>query len=109
MNTDLAACSVKPEVDLDADLHGDRLAVLLGGIEFPAAHGFDGFLIETHSQGAPHTDLARAAICADDYPQNHRPLVLGSAGRLRVVRIGIIEYLWGQDTAADVVNTAADA
>ena len=41
---------VQSEVNLDVDLHCHWATVLLSRLELPFTHGFDGLLIESHTQ-----------------------------------------------------------
>lgn len=60
--------SVEPEVNFDVDLHRHRAAVLHCRLEFPLAHGFNGFLVETHAQAARNLDIARLTVLIHDQP-----------------------------------------
>jgi hypothetical protein len=72
-------CSVKVEIDLDVDLHGDRLAILHRRLKAPLANSLNRFLVETHAERTLDAELFRSTVWADDRPKNHRPLVLGFA------------------------------
>src|ERR1019366_7516387 len=71
---------VQPEIYFHVDHHGDRLAVLAGGLELPQLDGLDGLLVQSHAQRALDADLLRTAIGADHQPQHDSSLVLCFAG-----------------------------
>jgi hypothetical protein len=72
--------SKKMEVDDDIHLDGNRPSVFPGWFEAPGAYGFDGFLIQTHSQRPNNQQIVCMSIGPDCRQQSNFTLVLYSAG-----------------------------
>src|ERR1019366_2769410 len=70
------------------------------GLEAPSLHCLDGFLIQTQSQRALHSDFAGLAVRTHYQPQHACPLVLRLARFFRVLRIGLINNLRRRNATA---------
>src|ERR1039458_8794240 len=101
----------QPEVPLDIRHHHCRLAVQRSRLELPAAHRFHGALVQSEPQVLPYRNVLRLATGVDLDPQHHRPLQLGFACFLGILRIGLPQqHRRRQHTARrSVVGDAVDS
>src|SRR5580658_6181520 len=67
------------EVYGDADQHRHGLSVFGSGFEAIAADGFEGFLVETHTQCANDVHILRNAVRVDNDRQHAGPLIFIAA------------------------------
>src|SRR5882672_7160323 len=81
-------CLIQVESDFDIHLNRNGAAIFLGWIELPGLYAFNGFFIQTHSQGTHYTRIMYAAIRAHNNVQDHHSLILGLARFFRKLRFG---------------------
>lgn len=80
------------EIDLDADLHGHRLAVLARGIEAPAVHGFKRFLVESHAERAGYAKARGPAVRRYDGGDDYYSLQPDLARFIGVVGLRFVDH-----------------
>lgn len=94
--------------DGDPRCHGMFRAVS-GRNKFPAAHSFDGALVETEADALQDTDVLRVAVGADQYLQRDRTLHFGFARIVGVSGIRAIRTDGWDETRPIPATIAADA
>src|SRR4051794_12818709 len=90
---------MKREIHFDVDRHGDRRAIFGRGLELPLARRFHRFFVESHSELADDTDIARAAVRTHDERKQHRSLMLGATGLFGEVRLRFVDRYRSCDAA----------
>ena len=70
-------------------------------------HGFNGFFVESQTQGPDHTRVGDVALRVDHDPQHHDSLVLGLAGLFGVGRLRLVDRNRRADSVAYAVNAVA--
>ena len=95
--------------DLDADLYVDRLAILQCGLKTPLLDCLNRFCVESISETANHTDVARLSLFVDDQPQNAGTLSLRYTRFLGIFRVRSGHRLRRRNPAANLENASADS
>ena len=85
------------------------MAGLHCGAEAPLGDGFDGLFIESKAEGTDHVDVARVAICIDDYGEKHSSRVFSSSGLFGILGLDFANQNWSRNFASDPINASARA
>src|SRR5215469_14980472 len=82
--------SVQVEVHFDRDGNGDRMAVFHRRLKSPVLDRLDRFFVQPHSQAGLHVDIAGPPVRSYHQSERANSLVLGLAGFLGELRLGLI-------------------
>ena len=87
---------VEAEVDFYIDVDGDGgFAVAHRGLELVFANRFHGFFVEAHAEGTDNVDVLGVALSVDDETDQTNALILGAAGFIRELCLGLEERYRG--------------
>src|SRR6476469_5848046 len=92
-----------------ADLHVHGSAILKSRVELPVSDRVNRFLVEAEPESTHHTNVTGMTGRIDDQPQCAGSLLLGAARFLGVLRIRSGSRRGSRNSAAHLVNSAADA
>ena len=90
--------------DVDNDVNRDT--VTFGRREFPLAHGFDGFLLESTAQRPAHLHVADRAIAAHDNLEHDVAFDRLTSRGIRVARTNFPDQRRWVDAGARLIRTA---
>src|ERR1700693_3087603 len=93
----------------DADLDVDGLSVFHRWLKTPLPHGLESLRVQSIAQTTNYLDITRFPRRVHDQPKDARTLGFGPSRIFRIFRTGGRDPLRRGDTAANFVNTAANA
>lgn len=98
--------SIQVEIDVDYQLHCDRMALVHCGPELVLSHGFHRLLIQAHAEVANHMDVLWVSLAVNDELNRNDALKIGTASLIGEFGIHRVHELRSGDTSTYAHNSA---
>lgn len=95
------------EIDIDDDLHWDRMTLVHRWLELVLPDCFHRFFIETHAEVTHHPDIYRIALGIDDQLDGDNALILVLASLIGKLRLYAMDHAGSRDAATHAHYAAA--